>query len=218
MKNLINSFESQCRKWQEDFKGTDLNFVYNQDLNALNPKKIKYILVADNPGKEEVKAQRYLIGSAGISTRSYFENALVKNFKEEVLVLNKTPVYTNITKDLEKYNDLISDSQIYMVNFICELHKILKQPVIIMGYSNGLIKRKDKLVITNGVLAPFFHQFAKCVNNKEIKDYYFIKHFSRNMFYSSQEISIVDYEKNPANILFMQGTYYRKMFEKNIKI
>ena len=215
MKKLIKTFENNCKTWQNKYKNKKIRFIFNEDLNQLNKEEIKYMLIADNPGQMEAEKKRYLIGPAGISARVFFERTLVSNFKKEVLVLNKTPIYTNTTKELEQY-DITTESQEFMVDLIYQLSKILQKPVIIMGYSNGLIKRKDKLVITKNILAPFFHKFAEYVKEKKITDYYIINHFSRNSFYASKYISIEDYENNYANILFIQGQLNKQMFEKHI--
>lgn len=210
MKKRIADYKQKCALWNEEYP--NLSIVYNNDLDILEQNDIKYILVADNPGKEEEKLSRYLVGPAGIAARVYFERALVNDFKKEVLVLNKTPIYTNVTDQLEEVGNDHSKFQEYMVETIVDLHDKLGVPIIVSGYSNGIIKAKDKFRLNSKTLRTFFKEFAKEVKANKIKEYYIISHFSRNMFYNSS--SIIDYEKDPKDILLIQGRKNREMFEK----
>jgi len=218
MKKLIDDFEKKCNEWQARYDNDDVKFVFNEDLKLVDFSQLKYILVADNPGKNEAEEKRYLIGPAGMAARVYFEKALVDDFKKEVVVLNKTPVHTNITMDLSiKNSGYLSESQEYMVDLIVSLIEIKPMPVIIMGYSGGL--NSGKKALTNSAkntkpLRFFFRRFAEAVMNGDISDYYLISHFSRNMFYNSKYIGISDYEESPDLLLKKQGKIYREMFEK----
>ncbi len=213
MKELIKEFKAKCNEWQESYDKDNVHFVYNTDLDILVKEDIKYILVADNPGNIEALNERYLIGPAGLAARVYFERAMVSNFKKEVIVLNKTPIHTSITNKLENLKEQSIESQEYMVNLIVELALLLNVPIIISGYSNGLIKRKDKLVFNNKSLRPFFMKFADEVREKNITNYYIISHFSRNMFYHASANDIALYEENPSSLLLNQGVKNREMFE-----
>ena len=210
MKKRLTEFKQKCELWKTENPG--LNIVYNIDLDALEQPDIKYILVADNPGNEEKKLSRYLVGPAGIAARVYFERAIVKDFKKEVLVLNKTPIYSNVTDQLGKTNNDLF--QKYMVETIIDLHQKLEVPIIISGYSNGITKKKDTFRLNNKSLHTFFSEFANAVKDNKIKEYYIVYHFSRNMFYSASSIS--DYEKKPEDILFIQGRKNREMFENGV--
>ncbi len=214
MEGLIKDFKTKCIEWQRPYDIDEVHFVYNKDLDNLVKEDIKYILVADNPGNIEAQHERYLIGPAGLAARVYFERAMVSDFKKEVIVLNKTPIYTSITDKLENLKEQSQESQEYMVNLIVELSLLLNAPIIISGYSNGLIKRKDKLAFNNKSLRPFFMKFADKVREKKITDYYIISHFSRNMFYHASANDIVSYEENPSSLLLNQGVKNREMFEK----
>lgn len=219
MKKIIEEYKLQCLKWNDSLKHNGLCLVYNMDLDNLIEKEIRFILVADNPGKDEVKLARYLVGPAGISARVFFERALVNDFKKEVLVLNKSPIYSNVTEDLENLKvDDFSEQQKYMVEMIIGLQQIIGAPIIISGYSNGLIKRNNKLVFNNKSFKPFFEEFAKAVKENRIGDYYIISHFSRNMFYHAENVSIEDYEKCPKEFLLKQGILNREMFENGCGI
>jgi hypothetical protein len=217
MRSVISDFKSKCKEWQLPYDKRDVFFVYNNDLDSLEAGNIKYILVADNPGRIEAEKERYLVGPAGMSARVYFKCAFVNDFKSEVLVLNKTPIYTSVTDKLNSLKDISYESQQYMVEMLIELQVKLNVPIIISGYSNGLDKRRDKLVINNKALKPFFENFASAVKEGRIKEYYIISHFSRDMFYHSSHICIDDFELDPKHLLTKQGEENRRMFELNIK-
>lgn len=217
MDRIIEDFKEKCIEWQKPFDKKEIHFVYNNDLDILELKDIKYILVADNPGNMEAVKGRYLIGPAGMSARVYFDRAMVSDFKKEVLVLNKTPIHTSITNKLKEFKEVSIESQKYMVEMIVSLHTILNVPIIISGYSNGLTKRNGQLRLNSNSLRLFFELFAKAVKEGRINDYYIISHFSRDMFYKSNHISILDYEENPKNLLINQGENNRRLFELGLK-
>ncbi len=201
MHNLIETYKrniiEQCSPSE------NVQIVFNSDWNKLNPNEIKYILIADNPGQIEKEKSRYLVGPAGLSTRVYFERAFVSNFKKEVLVLNKTPIYSNTTSQLSTVlKDLLEKSLSLTVQLIKDLVNLLNVPVIIMGYSGGLTKYNDekKLKLNSNLLNVFFQEF---LNSMKTKDFKIISHFSRDSFYKSN-ITIEDYENNPKELLLAQ--------------
>jgi len=212
MREIIKEFKEKCEEWS---KLTDENIVYNKDLDQLEAKNVKLILVADNPGQIEAEHKRYLIGPAGISARVYFEKAFVTDFKKEVLVLNKTPLHTNTTEKLNS-NKLLIETQIYMAEMISKLHQKLEVPVFIMGTSGGLKKYTDKGKF--GFKAPlkeFFMTFFTNVKSGEIKDYEVFGHFSRNMFYAYCKVE--DYENGSKEILFEQSKLIKEFIKNTIK-
>ncbi len=102
----ISIFKDRVNRWNKKYAG--VKSVYNsnldifQDIEAL--KKVEYILVADNPGIEEEKYNKYLIGRAGKSARKFFNDYLnidYSDFDKKVICLNKTCISTKMTSDLE---------------------------------------------------------------------------------------------------------------------
>lgn len=86
--------------------------VYNHSLDEITQEKtIKLVLVTDNPGKEEQKSQnqRYLVGQAGKLGNTFFKKhpELKIDFRENVIILNKTILHTPKTLDLKKTNKKI---------------------------------------------------------------------------------------------------------------
>lgn len=186
----------------------NIEVVFNSDWDNLKAEKIKYILIADNPGQIEKEKGRYLVGPAGLSTRVYFERAFVTDFKDEVLVLNKTPIYTKITNDLLSVPKEVNEKcQSLTVEMLIELVKLLHVPVIIMGYSNGLTKinKEQKLKLkSSNVLYVFFLDFLKAIQTQKISEFFIISHFSRDSFYKAN-ISIKDYETDSKELLLVQA-------------
>ncbi len=137
--------------------------VYNKDLCKVNPAEIKLILVADNPGRNEQANESYLDldGASGKMAKNLLvDNSVygIKDFRKNVLVLNKTPIHTPATEDLRKLcrrekemgGHLIKDeleiSQEKMASILLQFHKALDVPVWIVGCSklNGLFKSFTK--------------------------------------------------------------------------
>ena len=120
---LLQGFMNKIIQWSSPFSESNLKFVYNQNLDNLQFDKVKYILVGDNPGENELKQEKYLVGEAGLMAKCFFKSELgINSFEDEVLVLNKTPIYSKQTRelnDLYKENKkIIEESQIYMCNLI----------------------------------------------------------------------------------------------------
>ncbi len=218
VKEIIENFEKQIQVWSENVKYQGIDFIYNNDLNYFKENKndIKYILVGDNPGNIEADKKRYLVGPAGISARIFFERYLVDNFNKEVLVLNKTPIYTNVTDGLEeiKTDDIIKETQIFMVEMIRTLYCKLKVPIIITGYSNGIIKRKGVFKINNKSLHYFFSEFVSIFDKND--DFFIIPHFSRGMFFNA--IDIDKLENIKEEVLFNLGKENKDMFVKGVML
>lgn len=151
----INEFKKQINQWRVENKTlrSDLSkalspnyklyngIVYNTNLDEVdNHSKIKYIIVGDNPGKNEQMEEKYLTGQAGKLARGFFaKHNLVENFDEEVIVLNKTPIHTKSTGDLKtlsEYSSLCDDTQEYMAELCFKLHKRFNCELWIVGMSN----------------------------------------------------------------------------------
>ena len=143
-KKQLESFINQrdrFKEYTESITGKESGVipVYNSDLDLFDKtSEIKYILLADNPGREEAAEHRYLIGHAGRQARNFFENSgLVKDFSKEVMVLNKTCIHTAATGDLRKLkkNKLLSASQRFMAGTAFGFHIVLNCDLWIIGCS-----------------------------------------------------------------------------------
>jgi hypothetical protein len=92
----------RSRQGYEDYR-VETSVVYNRALDDIGPDaRIKVILVADNPGKKEQLAanNRYLVGQSGKLAEGWFRAFLGIDFRNEVLILNKTPIHTPKTAEL----------------------------------------------------------------------------------------------------------------------
>lgn len=151
--------------------------VFNKDLRKL--AAIKYILVADNPGMDEQREERYLIGKAGKVARNFFLNSgLVKDFDSEVAVLNKTFIHTKSTVDLKKLKeikDLLTESQIFMADLAIDLLETTEAQLWITGCSE-LGDRK--------IFEPYRKALEKkCEENPKLRErIFFYPHFSYGNF------------------------------------
>jgi hypothetical protein len=162
-------------------KDTDEVPVYNEDIDKFNDRSvIKYILLADNPGKEEAVEHRYLIGHSGRQARNFFEaNALADNFADEVLVLNKTCLHTNSTSGLRKLKNsmLLAESQKFMAETAFKLHKVLDCEMWIVGCSE---------LHSRGIFSRFRETIADCYAEEKFESLrnkvFCYKHFSYGNF------------------------------------
>lgn len=218
----IKGFQDQINIWKREYPAWADRIIFNEDLLNLKAEAIRYILVGDNPGKEEQKNHRYLIGTAGQGARRFFEETarLVDFFDREVMVLNKTPVFTPSTMDLAELSEiekLLEESQVYMASLICRLQKICKCPVWVTGFGgcrNAQGEWKFKVAKTRP-LACFFQALKKigAPQPGEEPMIYFFKHFSYSHFQKdahleSQPNSPEEYRKKLLKI----GTFYRQGF------
>lgn len=183
----VKNFQEQIIKWQKEYPQWADQIVFNEDLLRLSSQEVRFILVGDNPGKEEQKNRRYLIGTAGKGARRFFEETagLVTSFEKEVMVLNKTPVFTPSTMDLgdlAEINSLLEESQKYMASFMIWMQKLLNCPLWITGFggcrnAKGEWNLKPAKTRPLGVFFQSLREEAikKGINQKEIR---FFKHFS----------------------------------------
>jgi len=178
-RNLSDKF----KQYVKDSNGKDFNVipVYNKDLDKFTvSSKIKYILLADNPGKEEAVEHRYLVGHAGKQARNFFESSgLVNDFTDEVMVLNKTCIHTDSTGDLKvlKKSELLAESQKLMAEIAFGFHTVLKCEMWIIGCSEFR---------QGGIFSQFRDTLTGCYNSGkslQLREKVFCyKHFSYGNF------------------------------------
>jgi hypothetical protein len=172
--------------------GLDTPVVYNRALDEVEtPKGIKLILVADNPGRREQAAEnrRYLVGPSGKLAEKFFREhpGLGIDFRENVLVLNKTPIHTPRTAELRELRRLggsalaaaLINSQREMVLILEEFRRALAPaPVWITGYSE--MKRGGVFETFTEALAGLRGSIPAPDSPKE--GIFLYRHFSMNQF------------------------------------
>ena len=137
---LLTQIQLELANNKLDYK-IENPICYNSDLDKITKdSNIKLIIVADNPGKNEQLSinKKYLIGLAGKLCKNFFASHKELNidYETEVIVLNKTPVHSAKTKQLQgidkalknfyaPLNNLILDSQLFMAKITCDLFKAL---------------------------------------------------------------------------------------------
>ncbi len=213
--NFRNDFRSYCKKLSCDFdelliplqkqacKNDTPDYplenpvVYNTALDELTKdSQIRLIVIGDNPGKDEqlLKNCKYLVGQSGKIATSFFKNHPEFNvdFRQNAIILNKTPVHTAKTKHLkylmqngsEQLKQMLNESQIYMANKTAELHTNLcksavtdseKPDIFLVGYSE--LKKNGIFTDYKETLKHFYEQ-----KSEEWKRVYVFQHFSMNRF------------------------------------
>ncbi len=162
--------------------------VYNRALDDVGPEsRPRWILIADNPGKQEQKAAnlRYLVGQSGRLAEGFFRKELEEDFRRDVLIINKTPVHTPKTAELALLRGLdgtgvvealLSESQVWMAGFARDLHRALGVPIWISGRS----ELKER-----GIFGPWFREFSRLYREaspEEREEVLVFSHFSMNQF------------------------------------
>lgn len=176
--------------------------VYNHNLDDVRKEdNIKLILVGDNPGKDEQRHfnQRYLVGQSGRVAGGFFKRnpELGIDFKENVIILNKSILHTAKTVELKhllncdtsdkKINSFFIESQKWMAVHTAELQKALGCEIWVVGYSQ-----------LNG--KGLFHTYAETLTNiykglsAKKQNLVLYRHFSMNCFLN-------DLNKNKKNEL-----------------
>lgn len=121
-----------------DEKG--VKYCFNEQ--EYDDKKLKFIIVGDNPGNKEYIEKRFFIGPSGIELRKHFkENNLCHDFDVECRIFNKSFIHTTKTKDLETIIpivgiELFEEIQIVCANEVAELSNRYSLPILIFGKSN----------------------------------------------------------------------------------
>ena len=206
-----DEYKSLCEKWQRfscelypiqkrlvdntsHSYTVETPVVYNRAFDDVcESDEIRYIIVADNPGKEEQLAvnQRYLVGFSGKLAEGFFERTpcLHADFRKNVLVLNKTPIHTAKTADLKvvfqtaskTIQDLIVETQRECARLAFCLHEgLLTSPssplpqLWIIGYAE--MKRGK-------ILCTYRDELLKLYENRPSWNNVFVyQHFSMNRF------------------------------------
>jgi len=171
----------------------DTPIVYNSALDDVNHNsELRLILVADNPGRREQMAEnrRYLVGPSGKIAEKFFRDnpSLGIDFRNNVIILNKTPVHTPRTEELKELCRLggtaletaLIESQRLMARLLLEFHHALaggngtSPPVWITGYS--AMKK-------GGVFEAYTNELKAIYDGTKLKDSIFLyRHFSMNQF------------------------------------
>jgi hypothetical protein len=196
--------------------------VYNSALDDVQKESdIRLILVADNPGRREQIAEnrRYLVGPSGKIAEKFFRNnpVLGIDFRKNVIILNKTPIYTPRTVELKELCRLgddaiktaLENSQRFMARLLFDFHKALvgennkTLPVWIIGYSE--MKRGK-------VFEAYTEELKSLYGDNILMDSIFLyRHFSMNQFTIDLKKQAIPGE-SLAKSLSRIGKVYRERF------
>jgi len=194
--------------------------VYNTALDDITiGNEIKLILVADNPGRREQAAEnrRYLVGPSGKIAQKFFKDnpSLKIDFRENVIILNKTPIHSPRTIELKelcklKSKDSLSDalveSQKFMASLLIEFQEALECPVWITGYSE----------MRKGGIFETYTETLKTLyaNKKDLYNHVFIyRHFSMNQFTIDLKKQALQGESVSKTLKRIGTAYRQRIFE-----
>ncbi|MHB9131150.1 MAG: hypothetical protein ACYDBB_08680 [Armatimonadota bacterium] len=171
--------------------------VFNERLlhlchmqSGLHPR---YLLVGDNPGRNEQLHSVYLYGRAGHEAHDIFATEFdvpVDAFDVVVPIINKTFVFSPRTHDLQviltdpdlsHLRSLLLESQQFMAELTYRLHLAFRCPVVIAGYGHYDARSGQH------TLKPYFDALYHCFieNGCSLESIYLMKHFSFGHFRKS---------------------------------
>jgi len=205
--NKWNLLESQlfplqkeaAKKDTPDYK-LETAVVYNLAYDEITKDNdIHYIVIGDNPGKDEQKAinRKYFVGQSGKLGAGFFSThpELGTDFRKNVIITNKTPVHTAKTQHLSylakngstEIKELILDSQITMAKITAELHQSLIDGCNSNSFVPELWLIGFGALQGKGVLTPYRETLKACYteDNSMMQSWDLVKvypHFSMNCF------------------------------------
>jgi hypothetical protein len=179
--------------------------VFNEALRDLDASsEPAFILVADNPGKNEQLARnrRYLVGQSGKLAEGWFRRELGVDFRKEVIIINKTPIHTPRTAELRKLltlagskpgskvssrsggpdgrraalASLLDESQRWMAGMARRLHEAIGVPLWISGYGE---------LGPRGLFRPYSEALSSAYEKARVEEresVLLFRHFSMNQF------------------------------------
>lgn len=160
--------------------------VYNHTLDDITAHDvIKLIIVSDNPGKTEQlhKNQRYLMGQAGKVAEGFFRRnpELAIDFRQSVIILNKTPIHTAKTKELHyllthggrQFQNLFEETQHWLALHTAALQHELGCPLWLVGYSE---------LKTKSLFTPYAQELKRQYSSVSDAPVFVFQHFSMNCF------------------------------------
>jgi len=187
--------------------------VYSHSLDEVQASDtIKLIIISDNPGKNEQlhKNQRYLIGQAGKVAEGFFRRnpELAIDFRREVIILNKTPVHTAKTKELnyllkyggEQFRSLFEETQEWLAAHTAALQRVLGCPLWLVGY--GELRKKSLFTV-------YAEELRRQYGEKSDAPVYVFQHFSMNCFAIDFKKLSDEYKSTEENLRTI-GLLHRK--------
>lgn len=180
--------------------------VYNNALSEITlADKIKLIVIGDNPGQNEQKQNRYLVGMSGKLAEKFFREHpdLGIEFRKNTIILNKTPIHTAKTKELcalskfdTELSDFILETQKWMAQKTARLHQDLffennETALMIVGY--GELKER-------GIFIPYRNELLKSYANYKTANEIFFPKENASETFTSEEIKNISsaIKKNSA--------------------
>lgn len=188
---IIDEFESKCIEWNKNKKNPQI--VFNNQLKKLCAEEIRYILIADNPGIKESTKKEYLVGPAGKAARRFFNKELNLSLNKNVIVLNKTPIFTKKTHGLKNIIDkpILKTTQEYMTGILISINELLNDiPIVISGFGNYRVNGEWLTINTKSreAVCKFFYRKLRNDFTNNNSNIYIVKHFSYGHFKKDVEL------------------------------
>lgn len=135
IRTINNDYKQQVEAWQGTYTGT--SFVFNdRDHTEKDYARTQLILIADNPGIEELHQRRYLVSepqgpsknTAGRIAWDFFPEYLGFT-RADTIIANKCAIHSPKTTDLKllrkTHPDLLATTQKRAAQLVADLHQAL---------------------------------------------------------------------------------------------
>lgn len=195
----INSFDFyESKRIQEILAiSRQKGIVDVQNTQKCSPEDIKYLIVGDNPGINELIQRKYFVGKSGQDLKKHFETKkLIQDFYKECLIFNKTILHTGQTHQLDGVKSLLGEELFNEILVLSAQHVVsvqrkLNVPILIFGLSE---LKEGKM------LYPFWKTLMSEIADKELV--FLFKHPSRDHFVRQwEEEKLKNPEMNAEQLL-----------------
>lgn len=216
-KQLISDFKKKVEEWKNDYP--EVPVVYNYELDHTDFDQVELILIADNPGAEEINHDppTYLVPDPSGPYKKTTAGKIAKDLldfleipRSKQVVLNKSPLHSPLTSKLAPYRkshpELMVEAQQYMAGLTVALHEALAASnpnlkVWVCGFSDCWsaqaedwhLWRQDGGHYADAIFPEFFEEIARLYAEASASlqaNFHILKHFSmHNIFQDLQGIT-----------------------------
>lgn len=163
-KDILSRLKTACQK-------TGKEYVLPNEEKCIDLSGILLVIIGDNPGQKELEEKKYFVGSQTECIRVLFQKIFGEKYREKVLFLNKTPIFSNITNSLKK-SENINNTQEIMAELVRSIAEEKKIPIWVMGVSqlNNLFKTFYERIKDIEEVAVFYHPSRGWFLRTDLKD------------------------------------------------
>lgn len=226
VKEILEKYIKDLNENNKGYENDENPLVINKDWENYNKEKIDVIYVGDNPGEEEKKQNKYLVGPSGIKAQEFIKvNDKIYNYKHPIF-FNKCTYFSASTKSLNKKDtSKIKDSKKKeSQEKINKNHQYILENISLTVkciYNLWNINKETKIYVfgidkgTN--IVKYFFEQIKDIEVEFLNNVICLNHPSNNQLFSSFGIEIFEKFKENQNIKINYKEFVQILNEKNKK-